>query len=274
MLESEAYQTYHAYATGEKTPKPKKKKDDSESSPKEKPAQALKGKRLKTSSNVTQSTKKKQPATKSKAKGLTVLSEVALTEDEQIKLDTKRSQIQTYSSHASGSDKGDGDKPEVPGVPEYNSDSKEESWTFSDGDDDDDVNEESDAHDDSGENESDDEGDDFVHPNLSTYTPDDQDEEENVEDEEKAEGDEDISDQRVHTPPDYQLSEKSENQEDDDVEYGEEYDDEEMLYEDFNLNRERIDAEMTEAHATKTRKTRCDSKLMSLPCSTSAKCLI
>ncbi|GKB36858.1 hypothetical protein Tco_0881800 [Tanacetum coccineum] len=106
MLESEAYKTYHAYATGEKTPKPKKKKADSESSPKEKPAQASKGKRLKTSSKAAQSTKEKQPATKSKAKGLTVLSEVALTEDEQMKLATKRSRIQTHSSHASGS--GDG----------------------------------------------------------------------------------------------------------------------------------------------------------------------
>ncbi|GJS73750.1 hypothetical protein Tco_0706591 [Tanacetum coccineum] len=272
MLESEAYKTYRAYATGEKTPKPKKKKADSESSPNEKPAPASKGKRVKTSSKAAQSTKEKQPATKSKAKGLTVLSEVALTEDEQMKLATKRSWIQTHSSHAigsgdgvdtlskvpdeqpqkkSGTDKGAGDKPEVPDVPKYNSDSEEESWTFSDGNDDDDVNEESDAHDDSDENESDDEGDDFVHPNLSTYTPDDQDEEENVEDEEEAEDDEDISDQRVHTPPDYQLSEESKKQEDDDVEAGEEYGDEEMLYGDLNLNRERINAEMTEAHATK-----------------------
>ncbi|GKD33694.1 hypothetical protein Tco_1249203 [Tanacetum coccineum] len=38
MLESEAYKTYHAYANGEKTPKPKKKKANSESSPKEKTA--------------------------------------------------------------------------------------------------------------------------------------------------------------------------------------------------------------------------------------------
>ncbi|GJS45700.1 hypothetical protein Tco_0595821 [Tanacetum coccineum] len=271
MLESEAYKTYHAYATGEKTLKPKKKKVDSESSPKEKPAQDSKGKRLKNSSKAAQSTKENQPATKSKAKGLTVLSEVALTEDEQMKLATKRSRIQTHSSHASGSgdgvdtlskvpdeqpqkksgtDEGASDKLEVLDVLEYNLDSEEESWTFSDGDDDDD-NEESDAHDDSDENESDDEGDDFVHLNLSTYMPDDQDKEENVEDEDKAEDDEDMSDQRIHTPPDYQLSEKSENQEDDDVEDGEEYDDEEMLYRDLNLNRERIDDGMTEAHATK-----------------------
>ncbi|GKB65569.1 hypothetical protein Tco_0921755 [Tanacetum coccineum] len=215
MLESEAYKTYHAYATGKKTPKPKKKKANSESSPNEKPAQASKGKRLKTSSKAAQSTKEKQPATKSKAKGFTVLSEVALTEDEQMKLSTKINE-------------GAGDKPKVPDVPEYNSDSEEESWTFSDGDDDaDDVNEESDAHDDSDENESDDE------------------------DEEKAEDDEDMSEQRPHIPPDYQRFEKSKNQEDDDMEDGEEYGDEEMLYGDLNLNRETIDAGMTEDHATK-----------------------
>ncbi|GKG37119.1 hypothetical protein Tco_0447292, partial [Tanacetum coccineum] len=57
-------------------------------------------------SKAAQSTKEKQPATKSKAKGLTVLSKVALTKDEQMKLATKRSRIQTHSSHASGS--GDG----------------------------------------------------------------------------------------------------------------------------------------------------------------------
>ncbi|GKF01680.1 hypothetical protein Tco_0028603 [Tanacetum coccineum] len=47
MLESKAYMTYRAYATGEKTPKPKstKKKADSESSPKTKPTQASKGKK-------------------------------------------------------------------------------------------------------------------------------------------------------------------------------------------------------------------------------------
>ncbi|GKG23561.1 hypothetical protein Tco_0391597, partial [Tanacetum coccineum] len=51
MLESEAFKTYRAYATGEKAPKSKvtKKKTNSESSPKTKPSQASKGKRIKTS---------------------------------------------------------------------------------------------------------------------------------------------------------------------------------------------------------------------------------
>ncbi|GKD69972.1 hypothetical protein Tco_1324062, partial [Tanacetum coccineum] len=99
-----------------------------------------------------------------------------------------------------------GDKLEVPNVPKYDSDGEEEFWFFSDGDDDEDVNEESDAHDDSDENKSDDEGDDFFHPNLSTYTPDDQDDEENIEDEEKAEDDKDMSDQRRVTILESELS--------------------------------------------------------------------
>ncbi|GJT63124.1 hypothetical protein Tco_1006657 [Tanacetum coccineum] len=272
MLESEAYKTYHAYATGEKTPKPKKKKVNSESSPKTKPTQASKGKRLKTSAKGDKPAKKKQPAPKSKA--LTVLSEVALTEAGQVELATKRSLIQTHNSHTSGSgdgvdtqskvpdeqlhkktgtDEGAGDKPEVPDVPKYNSDSEEESWTFSQGDDDDDdADKESDANDDSEENESEDDGDDFVHPNLSTYIADDQDEEENAE-EEEAEDDEDLSNQRVYTLPDYQLSEESEKQKGDDKaeEGDEEKEEEKLLYEGLNLNLERSDAEMTEAHATK-----------------------
>ncbi|GJT98975.1 hypothetical protein Tco_1094493 [Tanacetum coccineum] len=134
-----------------------KKKTNSESSPKTKPSQASKGKRIKTS------TKGDKPAT-TKSKGLIVLSEVALSEAEQMKLATKRSMKEFHISHASGSgdgvdlqskvpdkqqqtlsgtNEGAGDKPEVLDVPEYRSESQEESWTFSQGDDD----EESDEHD-------------------------------------------------------------------------------------------------------------------------------
>ncbi|GJW42629.1 hypothetical protein Tco_0071428 [Tanacetum coccineum] len=98
MLKSKAYKTYHAYATGEKTPKPKstKNKVDSESSPKTKPTQASKGNRIKTSGKGVIPAKKKQSTTKSK--GLKVLSEVALTEAEQMKIALERSKIQTHSS--------------------------------------------------------------------------------------------------------------------------------------------------------------------------------
>ncbi|GJX60061.1 hypothetical protein Tco_0291451 [Tanacetum coccineum] len=125
ILESEAYKTYHAYATGEKIPKPKyvKNKDDHESSPKKKSAQTSKGKRLKISTKVAKPAKKKQPATTSKAKGLNVLSAVTLSETKQMKLGTKKSKTQFHSSHASGSgaDEGTGVSPRVPDVPTYKS---------------------------------------------------------------------------------------------------------------------------------------------------------
>ncbi|GJR51180.1 hypothetical protein Tco_1401701 [Tanacetum coccineum] len=108
MLESKAYQTYYAFASGEKAPKPKyiRKKANSDISSKKKLVQATKGTRLKTSAKVAKSDKKKQLAKMPKAKGLNVLSEVSLTESEQMKLATKRIKTQFHNSHASGS--GDG----------------------------------------------------------------------------------------------------------------------------------------------------------------------
>ncbi|GKE09629.1 hypothetical protein Tco_1413180 [Tanacetum coccineum] len=113
MLESKAYMTYRAYATGEKTPKPKttKKKNDSESSPMTKSTQASKGKRIMTLAKGDKLAKKKQSATKSK--GLTVLSESNVPDEQQ--------------QNISGINKGAGDKPEVPDVPKYRSESEEES---------------------------------------------------------------------------------------------------------------------------------------------------
>ncbi|GJX90149.1 hypothetical protein Tco_0343475 [Tanacetum coccineum] len=234
MLESEAYMTYRAYATGEKTPKPKstKKKANSESSPKTKPTQASKGKRIKTSANGDKPAKKKQYATKSK--GLTVLSEVALTEVEQMKIALERSKIQTHSSHASGS--GDGDKPEVLDVSEYRLKSEEESWTFSQGGDDE-ENDEHDSEDDNDEHDSENDNDD---------EDDDQENEEEKAEEKVNVDDEVSSDQKVLTPPNYELTEEEENQEDDDVMGGEQEDKEdEELYGDLNLNLDRRDVEMT-----------------------------
>ncbi|GKA47650.1 hypothetical protein Tco_0740533 [Tanacetum coccineum] len=142
ILESEAYMIYHAYAIGEKTPKPKstKKKADSESSPKTKLTQASKGKRIKTIEKGDKPVKKKQYVTKSN--GLTVLYEVALTEVEQIKLATKRSLIQTHNSHASvsGTDEGTSSIPGVPDVPTYKSDDEKISWKSSEEEEDDEVN--------------------------------------------------------------------------------------------------------------------------------------
>ncbi|GKD46950.1 retrovirus-related pol polyprotein from transposon TNT 1-94, partial [Tanacetum coccineum] len=144
--------------------------------------------------------KKKQSETKSK--GLTVLSEVALTEAEQMKIALERNKIQTHSSHASGScaDKGTGIKPGVLDVPTYETNDEKISWKSSDEEDDDEVSlndddnndddEDNDDDDDDVDNQDDDDqendgqddddqddvnektdsdndGDDFVHPKLS-----------------------------------------------------------------------------------------------------------
>ncbi|GKA36751.1 hypothetical protein Tco_0723316, partial [Tanacetum coccineum] len=203
MLESEAYMTYRAYDTGKKTPKPKstKKKADSESSPKTKPTQASKGKRIQTSAKGDKAAKIKQSTTKSKGDGVDIQSKV---------LDEQQHTI-------SGTNEGSGDKPEVPDVPEYKSESQEESWTFSQGEDDEendkhDSKDDNDEHDSENDNDdeddyqenvsrepkSNDDGDDFVHPNLSTYKADDQEEEK--EDEKVNDDDEVSSDQKVSTP--------------------------------------------------------------------------
>ncbi|GKF83335.1 hypothetical protein Tco_0244991, partial [Tanacetum coccineum] len=115
---SESYKEY--YVIGAEPPKMKasvKKKQIG--SDKTITFSTAKGKRLKTSAKTAKPVKKKQPAKTSMDKGLTVLSEVSLTEAEQLKLVIERSKTQTHSSHASGSgaDEGTGSILGVPDVP-------------------------------------------------------------------------------------------------------------------------------------------------------------
>ncbi|GJX30913.1 hypothetical protein Tco_0240768 [Tanacetum coccineum] len=235
-LESIAYKTYYAYASGEKTPKPKyvRKKADSDTSPKKKTDPATKGSRLKSSAKVAKSDKKKQPAKMPKTKGLAVLSEVALTKAEQMKLATKRSKTQFHISHASGLGDGVNTQSKVP-------DEQQQKVT-----DDDDTEDESDMNDDSEETESDNDGDDLTHPKLLTYEPEDQ-------EEEKADDEEVSSDQIVSTPPDHDLTKEEENQESNEKIKEGEYEEEEGndMYRDLNLNLQRSDAKMTDAQANK-----------------------
>nr|GFA34494.1 hypothetical protein [Tanacetum cinerariifolium] len=147
IINSEAYKEYYAVASGAAPSKTKasvrktKSSFDTTITP---PTAA--GTRLSISA------KGKQPAKAFKAKSLTVLSEVAMSEAEQIKLATKKSLQQTHISQASGSgvDKGTGIIPGVPDVPTKESD-EETSWKSSDEDDDDNVDERSDDQDDDGD---------------------------------------------------------------------------------------------------------------------------
>ncbi|GJV38598.1 hypothetical protein Tco_1411075 [Tanacetum coccineum] len=203
-----------------------------------------------TSAKRVKPAKKKQSATKSK--GLMVLSDVALTEAEQMKITLERSKTQQHSFHESGSgaDEGTGVTPGVPDVPSYDSEAEQISWKSNDEEDDDEVNigddndDDADNQDDDGQeydeqdddiqddddqehDEQDDEeqddvneqtdsnndGDEFVHPKLSTHDEEDKDEED--------------SDPRVHTP--------STNDEESD----------EKNTRDVNVNLEGRDTEMT-----------------------------
>nr|GEV74825.1 hypothetical protein [Tanacetum cinerariifolium] len=210
MLDSKAYKEYYAVASGaeplkEKT-KYKKKADEPVTLSKSKSTPAAKGIRLKTPGKV------------------------ALTEAEQIKLATKRSKNDFHMSHTSGSsdgvdiqskvpdeqqqkvtgiNEGAGVRLEVPDVSKYNSESEEESWTFSQNDEDD--VEESYMNDDSEETEPDNDGDDLTHHNLSTYKEDNEEE-----GKEKVTDDEVSSDQRVYSPPDHKLTKEEENKKGDD----------------------------------------------------------
>nr|GEV35351.1 hypothetical protein [Tanacetum cinerariifolium] len=108
IRDSKSYKEYYSIALGAKPPKTKasvRKKQSSFDTIITMPPQTGKGKRLKTLAKVDKPAKEKQPAKTSKAKGLTMLSEVALTEAEQMKLATKRSLTQTHISHEGTEDK-------------------------------------------------------------------------------------------------------------------------------------------------------------------------
>nr|GEU40973.1 uncharacterized mitochondrial protein AtMg00810-like [Tanacetum cinerariifolium] len=235
---SPSYKEYYAIASGAKPPKTKasvRKKKSSFDTTIIMPPLTAKGKRLKTSAKVDKPAKEKQPAKTSKVKGLTVLSEVALTEAEQMKLATKRSLTKTNISHASGSglDEGTGIIPGVLNVPTYESDDEEISWKSSEEDDDDEQND-----DDNEQTDSDNDGDDFIRPKFSTHDDEDKKEE--------------SFNPMVRTPSHDEKTDDEVNDEDNDgmnVE-GDEMDDEEAneeddadeLYKDVNINLEGIDS--------------------------------
>nr|GEX42162.1 hypothetical protein [Tanacetum cinerariifolium] len=182
---SKAYKEYYAVATGATPPKTKasvrKTKSSSDTTVTPLPTAAA-GTRLFTS------TKGKQPAKSSKAKSLTALSEVAMTEEEHLKLATKRSMQQTHISQASGSgtDEGTGTIPGVPDVPIEEFD-EEISWKSSDEGDDDEEG--CDDQDDDDAQDDDDDQDD------ENKDDDDQDED-NDDDQEEGNNDDQDSDEK------------------------------------------------------------------------------
>ncbi|GJT79912.1 hypothetical protein Tco_1054254 [Tanacetum coccineum] len=203
----ESYKEYHAIASGAVPLKPKarvkKKQAGSDQAPK-----APQGKRLKATAKVTKQSKKKLPT-----QGLETLSELALTEEEQMRIVTKRSLTEFHSSHASGSgaDEGTGIIPRVPDVPTYEFDDEQISWKSSEEEDDDEVgmNEDDDDNDDDNDDDgqeyveqddedqddddeqtdSDNDGDDFVHPKQDDVVNEEEsDDESNQDSDEEVQG--------------------------------------------------------------------------------------
>ncbi|GJZ89701.1 hypothetical protein Tco_0661483 [Tanacetum coccineum] len=233
MKESKAYKTYYAFAIGKSIPKPKYARR----STKEKTEQAPKasfGKRIKSTAKVTRSEKKKQTT-----EGLKTLSEIALSEAEQMKLAIERSKTQLHSSQPSGSGahEGTGVTPGVLDVPTYRSDDEQISWKSSDEEDDDDEanigkdeddDDQTDDDDQDNDNDqgnddeqidSDNDGDDFVHPKFSTHDEDDIEEDSfdprvqtpsHVESTDDEDGDEEIQDSNVEGD---KLNEEETNEE-------------------------------------------------------------
>ncbi|GKB42425.1 hypothetical protein Tco_0887367 [Tanacetum coccineum] len=151
IMNSIAYQTYYAYASGAKEPKKARKFKKPTLpklktvpvSPKEPTKKYVKGKK-----DVTQTrkpttkpklTKKKAPVKADKGKGLNVLSAVALSETGHLK-EAKHEARKAFTSliQISGTDEGTGTKPGVLDVPKYDSKSDKETWGDSGEEEDDD----------------------------------------------------------------------------------------------------------------------------------------
>ncbi|GJR08686.1 hypothetical protein Tco_0791338 [Tanacetum coccineum] len=239
MKESKAYKTYHDLATGKVQPKLKYVRRSSRTKTDEAPKPSS-GKKVKATTKVAKYGKKKQPTP-----GLETLSDIALTEAEQMKLAIKRSKTQLHISQpsGSGSHEGTGVTPGVPDVPTYESDDEQISWKSSEEEDDDDeanVGKDEDDDDDDEQIESNNDDEDFVHPRFTTHNDEARQEE----------GEEESFDPRIQTPSHVESTDNDDDDDDEEVQgvniEGEEMDEEannevderNELYWDLNVNLE------------------------------------
>nr|GEV46843.1 hypothetical protein [Tanacetum cinerariifolium] len=180
-----------------------------------------------------------KPAKKTKAKGLALLSKVALSEAEQIKLTTKRSKKDFPISYASDSGNGVDTQLKIPDKQEQKTYGTYEGTDGDDNDDDcyndDDDDGKRDDHDDDSDDERlESDSDEIPDPNLTNL------------DHTKYE-EEDV-DERVCTPSDNELTDE-EKLDDEETKDNKENDEVlKELYEDVNVKLEKDDAEMTDAN--------------------------
>ncbi|GJR84208.1 hypothetical protein Tco_0154993 [Tanacetum coccineum] len=274
LLDSVAYKTYYAIASGAKPLKSRKsqKKFDSAISSEETPSKKKSAKAKKVAATKPKPTKKKATGKADRGKGLNVLSEVALFVAAQLKEATKRSKKDFHISQESGSgdgtdfesgvpdeqhrktlgtDEGTGTKPGVLDVPKYDSESEKESWGDSGEEDDDDENDSEDKS-----NDGDDDDDDGNNGNGDD--DDDANDDDNKEDDDTNDDDEETGSDRTESDiikipvlnqSRIEYYEEEEEKIDDEEMMDEEEDDEvtKELYNDVNVNLVNRDADMTDA---------------------------
>nr|GEV38062.1 hypothetical protein [Tanacetum cinerariifolium] len=254
-----AYKEYYACASREAAPKPKasvrRKRSGSDSSTTPPSAAASPRPTTAATPKLTAAAKGKQPATVTKAKCLSSLSEVSMTEAEQLKLVLKRSREQMHISQpgGSGTDKGTSSKPEVSDVPSDDSD-EEISWNSSNDEDSD--AQEQDRHDNEGvekdeidDGEEDDDDDDDDEEEIARIDEHDDtgrggdDDEKSGSDEESEKSEDDGDDEQEHGLKDGEeerLTDKKEAEE---------------LYRDVDINQGRgiqVSQEINDSHVTLT----------------------
>nr|GEV39505.1 hypothetical protein [Tanacetum cinerariifolium] len=236
---SNAYKEYYAITTGAAPPKPKAsvKRTRSSSDTSITPSTAAASLRL------TASAKGKQTAKASKAKSLSALSEVAMTEAQQLKLVTKKSMQQTHISKPSGSGAYE-EIGSIPGIPDVPTDESEEEPSWNSTDNEGDVDERKDGDDDEedvgddgeeGDGDDDDEDDDGDEGG-------DEDQEYDEEEYAKETRDEESFDPIPQTPED--SKDEGDGEEDLGLIVGEEErhveeEEEDELYRDVNINQGR-----------------------------------
>ncbi|GKA53372.1 hypothetical protein Tco_0746687 [Tanacetum coccineum] len=219
ILNSTAYKTYYAYASGAKEPN-KARKFKKHASPKLKtipvsPKEPTK----KPAKNLEPAKKAKTPAKGKRSKGIEILSDVALTEAAQLK-------------EISGTDEGTGDS----GEEDDDNDDDDDDNDDNGNDNDDDGNDDGDNDDnDDDSNHKRTESDKDENPNLNLSSTQDDDKEEESE--------------RVYTPPEL-VPTNDEEKIDDEEQMDEEEDDKVIkeLYKDVNMNLGNKDADMTNAN--------------------------
>ncbi|GKC64356.1 hypothetical protein Tco_1096954 [Tanacetum coccineum] len=244
ILNSTAYKTYYAYASGAKEPKKARKFKKPASpklknvtvSPKEptkKPGKAKKDVTLtKKTATKPKPIKKKAPVKADRGKGDGTNFESRILDEQQRKI--------------SIINKGTGAKPGVPNVPKYDSESDKESWGDSGEEDDDDEDDTEEAD----NNDGNDDGDD----NNDNHDDGDNDDNDDDSDHERTESDKNKNPNLNQSNEEHEEEEEYVDEftdEEDDVdnakeETEEELDDAEELYRDVNVNLRKEDVEMTD----------------------------